>query len=276
LSVKPRVAHVIISESALNDATGAICTMVVLGIVAGGTFSIPEIGIQFLWLTSVGAAMGVAAGVVAALLLDERLGVLRPLAGPVILADAVIAYTLAVMLGGSGVLAAFVAGVVVGNLGPFPATISELTRTRSREYATPTSLLLRGLLFIGLGDSLDLRSLADVAVPALACTAVLIFVARPIVVLVCAAPDLVSRWNLRELALFAWTRETGVVAGVLASLLLAQGVPSAAVISKLAAVAIIVTVVVQGTTTPWLVRRLGLLERRGPTLKPLVALKDGP
>ncbi len=275
MNVSPRVAQVVVSESALNDATGAICATVVLGLVAGGTASIGGIGLRFVELVAVGAGIGAAAGAAAALLLDERLGVLRPLAGLLTLATAVVAYALAGMLGGSGLLAAFVAGVVVGNVGPLPATISELTRERARDYATPTSMLLRGLLFISLGDSLDLRSIAAVAAPAIAVTAVLMLVARPIVVLACAAPDPLSRWHPRELALFAWTRETGVVPGALASLLVAQGVPSAAVISKLTAVAIIVTVVAQGTTTPWLARRLGLVERTGPAGNSLVELEEG-
>jgi cell volume regulation protein A len=260
LNVRPRVAQVVISESALNDATGAICTTVVLGLVVGGGVTIDGIALRFAQLLGVGAAVGAISGAAAAFLLDERVGVLRPFAGALTLVVAVVTYAVAGALGGSALLAAFVAGFVFGNVGPLRARISEQTRAQERDYSAPTSVLLRGLLFIGLGDSLDIRGIVEVAPAAIAVTAVLMLIARPVVVLICAAPDRISRWRLPELALFAWSRETGVVPGALASLLLAEGAPSATIISKLTAVAIIVTVVVQGTTTAWLAQRLGLVE----------------
>ena len=86
----------------------------------------------------------------------------------------------------------------------------------------------------------------------------LIFVARPLAVIACTLPDRSARWGLRELALFSWTRETGVVPGALPAILLSQRVPGAEIVADVTAVAIVLTVLLQATTTPWLVRKLGL------------------
>jgi len=90
---------------------------------------------------------------------------------------------------------------------------------------------------------------------------VLIFmlVARPLTVLVCAAPDRRARWSRNELLFMCWTRETGVIPGALAGMLLALKAPGAPVIASVTLVAIVATILVQATTTRWLAQRLGLL-----------------
>ena len=57
-----------------------------------------------------------------------------------------------------------------------------------------------------------------------------------------------------------WTRETGVIPGALAGMLLGMGAPQARLIASVTFVAILVTILLQATTTRWLARRLDLLE----------------
>jgi cell volume regulation protein A len=85
-------------------------------------------------------------------------------------------------------------------------------------------------------------------------------VARPVTVFLCAWPDRRVRWSVREMLFMSWTRETGVIPGALAGLLLGMNAPQARVIASVTFIAILMTILIQATTTRWLARRLGLLE----------------
>jgi cell volume regulation protein A len=56
-----------------------------------------------------------------------------------------------------------------------------------------------------------------------------------------------------------WTRETGVIPGALAGMLLGMKAPGAEVIASVTFIAILVTILVQATTTRWLAKKLDLL-----------------
>jgi cell volume regulation protein A len=58
----------------------------------------------------------------------------------------------------------------------------------------------------------------------------------------------------------SWTRETGVIPGALAGLLMGMNAPEARVIASVTFIAILMTILIQATTTRWLAARLGLLE----------------
>jgi cell volume regulation protein A len=56
-----------------------------------------------------------------------------------------------------------------------------------------------------------------------------------------------------------WTRETGVIPGALAGLLLGIKAPGAPMIASVTFIAILMTILIQAPTTRWLGKRLGLL-----------------
>jgi cell volume regulation protein A len=57
-----------------------------------------------------------------------------------------------------------------------------------------------------------------------------------------------------------WTRETGVIPGALAGMLLAMKAPGAQVIASVTLLAILITILIQASTTRWLALKLDLLE----------------
>jgi len=57
-----------------------------------------------------------------------------------------------------------------------------------------------------------------------------------------------------------WTRETGVIPGALAGLLLGVNAPGAHLIASVTFIAILMTILIQAPTTRWLGGKLGLLE----------------
>ena len=89
---------------------------------------------------------------------------------------------------------------------------------------------------------------------------VFILIARPLVVFTCALPNRAAKWSLQELLFMCWTRETGVIPGALAGMLVGMKVPYSDVIASVTFMAILLTIILQATTTKWLAGKLDLLE----------------
>jgi cell volume regulation protein A len=88
---------------------------------------------------------------------------------------------------------------------------------------------------------------------------VIMVIARPLTVFLCAPPDRRARWSFNELLFMCWTRETGVIPAALAGLLIGVKAPGAHIIASVTSVAILMTILIQAPTTAWLGRRLGLM-----------------
>jgi potassium/hydrogen antiporter len=90
--------------------------------------------------------------------------------------------------------------------------------------------------------------------------AILILVARPLSVLVCALPDRRAKWTIDEMLLMCWSRETGVIPAALAGLMLSMKAPGAHMIAPVTFIAVLMTILIQAPTKKWLADRLKLLQ----------------
>jgi cell volume regulation protein A len=204
----------------------------------------------------VGAALGYAA---ALLIAHEKYSFLIEYA-PVITLMAVIgAYLGADGLEASGFMAVFVFGMVIGNKDAFGFRMQAGEARKLDEYVATTAFVMRSFIFILLGAQVDFGLMNRHLLGGVGVVAVLMLVARPATVFVCAWPDQRAKWSLQELLFMCWTRETGVIPAALAGLLLGMNAPGAQVIASVTFIAILMTILVQATTTRWLARRLGLL-----------------
>ena len=127
-------------------------------------------------------------------------------------------------------------------------------------WTRETGLIPAALAGLLLGAQVDFALIGQHAIGGAAVVAVLMLIARPITVFLCALPDRRARWSIREMLFMCWTRETGVIPGALAGLLVGMGAPEAKIIASVTFLAILITILVQATTTRWLAGKLGLLE----------------
>jgi cell volume regulation protein A len=128
------------------------------------------------------------------------------------------------------------------------------------EYVLTTAFIMRLFIFVLLGAQVDFTQMSRYGTEGVAVVAVLMLVARPATVFLCALPDRRARWSLPEMLFMCWTRETGVIPAALAGLLSGMKAPGAPMIASITFIAILMTILIQATTTKWLGRRLGLLE----------------
>ena len=160
------------------------------------------------------------------------------------------------MLGGSGFLAVYVAGLVSGNARMRHAVAL-------RRFQEGTTWLAQIAMFLTLGLLATPSQFPAVAVPALLLSAFLTLVARPIAVWVCLVA---FRFSRQEMAFIAWVGLRGAVSIMLAILPIVSGLPSGRPMFNVAFVVVLVSLLVQGWTIGPMARFLGLIVpgRSGP------------
>jgi potassium/hydrogen antiporter len=261
--IRDRVAQTVLSESAFNDAVGAILTFSMLAAATGsGTFSLTNSLLGLLEQSVIGIVAGIVLGYLAALLIaHEKMAFLAEYAPVVTLVAVIGAYFAADGLHASGFMAVFVFGIMLGNKESFGFRMEPGEAQKLDEFVLTTAFILRLFIFILLGAQVDFTLMGQYWLGGTAVVTVLMLVARPATVFLCAWPDRRARWSFAELLFMCWTRETGVIPAALAGLLLGMKAPGAQMIASVTFIAILMTILIQASTTEWLGRRLGLLEK---------------
>jgi cell volume regulation protein A len=246
LGVGPRLTGALELESGLNDAPVYIA-VVLLASSDAISWTAPLLVIYEL---GVGALIGVALGYLGGAGLRRAALPSTGLYPLATVAVCVMAYTAGDLAHASGFLATYVAALVLGN-----ARLPHRADTLS--FAEGLGWLAQIGLFVLLGLYASPSRLLDVLFPALVAGVVLTFVGRPLSVFLASLPFKVP-W--REQAFLSWSGLRGAVPIVFALIPLIQGVEGARELVDVVFVLVIVLTVVQGTTLPFLARRLGLVK----------------
>jgi potassium/hydrogen antiporter len=262
--IRDRVAQIAMSESAFNDAMGAIITFGVLAVAMGtGGFSLTASLLDLLKQSVLGILAGIALGYAAAFIIaHERWSFLEEYAPVVTLVAVLGAYFAADGLQASGFMAVFVFGIVIGNKDALGFTMAEGDQRKLEEFVATTAFIMRIFIFILLGAQVDFALIGQNLIGGIAVTLVLMLIARPATVFLCALPDRRARWTFNEMLFMCWTRETGVIPAALAGLLVGMKAPGAQLIASITFIAILMTILIQAPTTKWVGGKLGLLEKK--------------
>lgn len=254
LRVRSSVATVLEAEGVLIDPVGAIVAALTLeAVLAPDADSLAATIAGLVPRVALGAAAGAAGGALMALVLRRRRLLPESLESLFVLAGALVTYASCnALLSESGILAVVAAGVTLANL---PVRLPE----GLREFKGTLTEGLIGLLFVLLAADVGLAEMAALGAPGLAAVAALMFVVRPLDVLLSAWGSSLS-W--RERAFVAWLGPRGIVAAAVASLgaagLEASGKAGGAELRALVFLTIAVTVVVLGGLGGIVARLLGV------------------
>ena len=252
IELRHRVGMVLELESGLNDPMAVILVLAFTQLALGQQPPGWQVAGGALLQLAVGAGAGALIG------LGGRWLVVRvhlPAAGlyPVLtLALALLAFGLPTLLLGSGFLAVYVAALVLGN-GPLPY-LAGLRRVHDA-----LAWLGQVVMFLLLGLLAFPSRLLAQAGTGLALALLLVVVVRPLVVALCLAP---FRFTWGERLFVGWVGLRGAVPIILATFPVMAGVAGAKEAFDLAFFVVAVSTALQGSTAPWLARRLGL-ERQG-------------
>jgi len=161
----------------------------------------------------------------------------------------VLLFALTSLLHGSGFLAVFLAGFVMGNR-PVRA-IAPIT-----SFLNAATWMCQIVMFVMLGLLVSPRTVLEFALPALGVAAFLILVGRPAAVRACLAP---FRFSLNETAFVSWAGLRGAVSIFLATIPMLAHLPRAEVYFNVAFAVVLVSLVLHGWTMVAAARRFGVV-----------------
>jgi len=268
LGVPRRLVTVLEGESLVNDATALVAYRLAVAAVVAGSFTLWEAGLRFV----VGAVGGVVIGLAVGWLFAEARRRIEDSVVEIVLSvvTGYAAYLPAELLGVSGVLAAVTAGLYVGWHAPELASPS--TRLLGFSFWEVLVYLLNAVLFVLVGLQLNLiltgvsGSSAVVLVGQAALVAAVVIGVRvgwgftvPYLVRVLdrRPAQVARRVGARERLVSSWSGMRGAVS-LAAALALPLSFPQRNLIIFVTFGVILATLVLQGLTLPWLIRRLGV------------------
>jgi potassium/hydrogen antiporter len=265
ISLRHRVGSTLEVESGLNDPMAVILTVTLTGVLVSGETPDAwhlafEIAKQLVLGASLGYVIGLAAGRVLRWLRLRTLG-LYPVAT---LGVAMLSFGVTTLVDGSGFLAVYVTGVVVGN-GMVPY------RTGVVRTHDAVAWLSQVMTFLVFGLLVFPRQLPGVAVTGLLLAATLVFIARPLVVAACLAP---FRYTAREIGYIGWTGLRGAVPIVLAIFPVLEGAPGAYQIFNVVFFVVVVNSFLPGSTVPLATRVLDMDAHEPPKPHALLELES--
>ncbi len=262
------VKDIIISESAVTDVVGTLLTIVFLSIALAGT--------QFANISQwYGAIFNYESGIILAkqLFFGSMLGIagylflelllrFKHFQGQEFEADSaffisvpIIIFTIALFAGGSGYLAAFVAGLIFH--------ISEHLTETERFFNNLVDGFLKPIIFILLGSLVDLPKLIEYAPIGIAAALIFMFIIRPIAVFV--SMGAFTYWgkeklSVRDLLFISFVRETGAIPAVLMLTIVSMGLPDVNGLIEIGMWTILLTLIVEPLLTPMVAEKLKVAE----------------
>jgi cell volume regulation protein A len=244
-----RVGATLEVESGANDPMAVILTVVVTeSLIEPGGVVGWQIALTIVTQIAVGGAMGAAIGYGARLMLARTQLAAAGLFAVLLFGVACLAFALPTLLFGSGFLAVYVAGIILGN-GQLPY------KTGLLRVHDALAWLSQVTMFLVLGLLVFPSRLVEIAPMGLMLAAFLTIVARPVVVWLCLLP---FRYPAREVAYIAWVGLRGAVPIVLATFPVLMGAPGASRVFDLVFFVVVMSALAPGATVSWLARRLGL------------------
>ncbi len=253
LHLKGRLAELIEFESASNDPVAITLTLLLIRLITDSGAGGAGVALMLVQQLALGALLGVAGGR-AAVLAINRIRLQWDGLYPVFtLTVALLVYAGTASLGGNGFLAVYVAGILVGQR-------NIIHRSTVRLFHDGLAWLAQIVMFLVLGLQVFPSRLPQVASAGLAVAFFLMVGARPLSVFV-AIP---IRLSVRERLLISWAGLRGAAPIVLATFPLLAGLQRSDVIFHVVFFVALTSLLLQGTTLPWVARRLRLSAEAPP------------
>lgn len=248
VSLQGRLKPLLELESGSNDPMAVFLTVGLIQLQADPNASVGSVILLFVVQMGLGAAFGIALGKAMVFVLNHVNLFYEGLYPVLSLAFAILIYSVTATIGGSGFLAAYVAGIIAGN--------SDFIQKRSTlRFFDGFAWLSQITMFLTLGLLVFPSHIVPVLGAGLLISAFLMFVARPLSVAFTLAP---ARLNVREKMFVSWVGLRGAVPVVLATFVLMAKLPDAELIFNIVFFIVLTSALLQGWSIPVVARLLHL------------------
>jgi cell volume regulation protein A len=261
-TLRKRLARSLEGESGMNDPVALLLVTGFIAWIESPGYGLENLAGEFVLELAVGAAVGVGVGVAARKAfhgLDYPTAGLYPVAS---IASVGLSYGLAELAHGSGFLAVYLTGLVLGT-GILPA------RRTITAFHQGVSWVAQISLFFLLGLLVVPSELGEVAPEGIALALVVMFVARPIATLLAT---LLASFRFRERLMLSWAGMRGAIPIWLATFPVIAGINDSAFVFDVVFFVVVLSTLVQGMTFEPLAERLGLTTDEPALPRPLVEI----
>ncbi len=253
ININERVAATLEIESGTNDPMAIFLTLLLIEMLVGDFLTPLDSILFFVQQFGVGITVGLAGGWLTSRML-KRVELAPALYSLLALAMGFSTFGLASVLGGSGFLAIYLCGLLIGN-----------QPGRHLQHILPVHDGLAWLsqigLFLVLGLLVTPSELIQFALPSLLIALALIFVARPLAVLLTVTPFF--KFRKRELGFISWVGLRGAVPIVLAIFPVIGGVDNAGLYFNVAFAVVLLSLLIQGGTLSPMARLMQIQVPKG-------------
>jgi len=265
LALPNRLKSLLEFESGSNDATAVFLTVGTIALISVPGFGAGRFGLMFVQQMAVGSALGYGMGKLMVVVVNRLELQYEGLYPVLTLALALLTYALAAVAGGSGFLAVYLAALVLGN--------SDFLHKRSLiRFHDGLAWLMQIAMFLTLGLQVFPSRLVSVTGPGLLIASFLMFIARPVSVLLILSG---SAFSWRERILVSWVGLRGAAPIVLATFPLIAGFAKAGLMFDVVFFTVLTSALMQGTSLGWVAARLGLAGTGASHTDPLELVSNG-
>ncbi len=248
MGLKGNLRETLELESGSNDPMAFFLTTAMLSIITSGETSAWQLVPMFFLQMGIGAVMGWGMGHLITRALNAIKLDFDGLYPVLLLALVMLTFAATDFVGGNGFLAVYLAGIVLGN--------DDFIHKKSLiRFYDGQAWLMQIVMFLALGLLVNPREIIPVMAAGLGISLVLMFVARPLAVLISLLP---FRMQFGKRIMISWVGLRGAVPIVFATYPLMAGLEHAGLIFNIVFFIVITSVLLQGTTLPVVARWLGL------------------
>ncbi|OPY52085.1 MAG: Na(+)/H(+) antiporter 1 [Methanosaeta sp. PtaU1.Bin060] len=249
ISLKGDLRPLLELESGSNDPMAIFLTTSLISLIQNPTTSPIALIPMFAQQMALGAVFGIMAGKGMAYFINRIRLDYQGLYPVLTISLVLITHGITSILGGNGFLAVYLAGLSLANY-------SFIHKRSLMHYHDSLAWLMQIAMFLTLGLLVFPSRLVPVAGIGLFICFVLMFMARPISVLLCLLPF--RRMSIEERVMVSWVGLRGSVPIILATFPLISGIDKADMIFNVVFFVVLTSVIVQGSTIPFAARRLGV------------------
>jgi cell volume regulation protein A len=251
INIRDKVRSTLEVESGTNDPMAIFLTIALVEVVASGhglSGINLEILVEFLRQMGYGLVIGLVGGALI-VMVANRFNEDKGLTPIIVLALALMVFAVAGSVGGSGFLAAYVAGLYAGNR-------RMAGRISIKRFQDGMTWLAQIIMFLVLGLLATPSEFPAILLPAIGLALVLIFIIRPLAIWLCLLP---FDFDQKEISFVAWVGLRGAVSILLGILPVLGGVPHGQDYFNITFIIVLVSLFLQGWTIKFMARRLGLI-----------------
>ncbi|MGI2328846.1 potassium/proton antiporter [Planococcus sp. YIM B11945] len=255
-NIKSKISSTLEAESGTNDPMAMFLTITFIHLLETPDLSVGEMVGSFVLEMGLGAIIGLGLGFFAAWVINHSNLDASGLYAVLSAGFAIFIYSFAATLHGSGLLAVYLAALVIGT--------RELTHSYSIvSFHEGVAWLMQILMFVMLGLLVFPRELADwdLIWKGLVLSLVLLLVARPLAVF---ASTSFFDYSIKEKIFLSWAGLRGAVPIVLATFPLLAGVENSFLFFNIVFFIVLTSALFQGSTIPFMAKKLSLNGRQQP------------